>query len=72
MYKRIDKRTARKLYNNNLPVIITPCKCFPSWFVSFEMVNGDQSFDEYVNNFTYYNCCYELGYYPAFYIEGVI
>ena len=70
MYQRITKREARKLYDNNTPVFITPCKCSPDsmWLTGFEMVKEDQSFDEFINNFTYYNCNHELGNYPAFYI----
>lgn len=71
MYKRIDKRAARKLYNNNIPVLIIPCKCSPAgaWVTGFIMTKEDRTFDQFVNEFTYYNCCYELGYYPAFYEE---
>ena len=29
------------------------------------------SFDSRINNFEYYNCNYELGYYTAFYIKEV-
>lgn len=71
MYQKIDKRAARKLYDNNQPVFIIPCKCSPGamWLTGFEMVKEDQTFDQFVNAFTYYNCNYELGYYPAFYKE---
>lgn len=71
MYKRIDKRIARKLYNNNIPVLIIPCKCNPggAWLTGIEMIKYDRTFDQFVNEFTYYNCNYELGYYPAFYKE---
>jgi hypothetical protein len=71
MYEKISKKLARKLYDDNIPVIIIPCKCSPHsvWLTGCEMVKNECSFDKFVNEFTYYNCCYELGYYPAFYRE---
>lgn len=71
MYEKINKSSARKLYDNNIPVLIIPCKCSPlaSWLTGCEMIKNERSFDAFVNEFTYYNCCYELGYYPAFYRE---
>lgn len=70
--QRINKATARKLYNAKKAVTIIPCKCHPggAWFTGFEMENdGSRTFDQFVNEFTYYNCNYELGTYPAFYVE---
>ena len=71
MYKRIDKRIARKLYDQGVPVLIIPHKCSPrgAWVTGFEMINNGRAFDAFVNEFTYYNCCNESGYYPAFYKE---
>lgn len=73
-YKRIDKRKARKLFNEKKPVFIIPHKCAPGgmWFQGFEMENdGSRTFDEFCAEFTFYNCTVrECGYYPAFYVEG--
>lgn len=72
--KRINKTTARKLYNAKKAVLIIPCKCRPggAWLTGFEMENdGSRTFDQFVNEFTYYNCNYELGKYPAFYVEVI-
>ena len=71
MYQKIDKRLARKLYNSGAEVLIIPCKCSPlaAWLVGGTMVNAGEPFDKFVNEFEYYNCCYELGYYAAFYKE---
>lgn len=69
--KKINKTVARKLFNSKKPVIIIPCKCHPGgvWFTGFEMENdGSRSFDQFVNEFTYYNCNSELGNRPAFYV----
>lgn len=30
--------------------------------------NGDTTFDQLVNRFTYYNCGSQLGYYPQFFV----
>lgn len=71
MYKRINKREARKLYDNKIPVLIIPCNCNPlsAWLTGFIMIKYEKSFDTLVNEFIYYNCNSELGYYPAFYTE---
>lgn len=71
MYQKIDKRTARKLYNTGVEVLIIPCKCNPhgAWITGITLINNERPFDALVNEFEYYNCCYELGYYPAFYKE---
>ena len=71
-YKRIDKRIARKLYNQGETVLIIPHKCSPSagWFTGMTIENTGAQFDALVNEFMYYNCCNELGRYPAFY-KGV-
>lgn len=71
-YKRIDKRAARKLFNEKKPVLIIPHKCAPGgvWFTGIEMENdGSRTFDEFCNEFIYYNCNSQTGKYPAFYVE---
>lgn len=61
---------ARRRYDHGEPVQIVPCKCNPAsvWFTGFEMVKQNQTFDQFVNAFSYYNCCPELGTRPAFYV----
>ena len=74
--KRIRKNEARKRYNEGKEIIILPCKANPksAWFTGFTMVNDPaekepvRDFDSYVNEFEYFNCCNELGYYAAYYI----
>ena len=69
---RINKRTARKMYDHNLPVMFCPVnlspvnKFYPAgiWLRK----NADNSFTSRVNAFEYYNCnLRETGYYTAFY-----
>ena len=59
--KRISKRTARKLFNEKKDFLIIPCKVNPEIF--------EKDFDVLVREYTFYNCSYETGYYPAYYIE---
>ena len=68
--KQINKTTARRLFNEGKTFIMTPSNC--SVESLFSMVVhpewGTQTFDELYNNFCYYNCSYDTGYYPRFYI----
>lgn len=75
--KRIDKRVARRLFNAGQTIRIVPCKANLNhimWqghlFNNKTEFDGEVAdFDEVVNSYTYYNCNYETGYYPAFYVE---
>lgn len=79
MWKRINKREARKVWNNGGELKIVQCKANINshWFAGFldskndpgMMENYGGDFDKFVDYFTVYNCCNELGRYPAFYIE---
>ena len=71
--KRINKTTARKLYNEHKDFWITACNMRPECGIligssSFERMT-ETPFDVMVNSFTYYNCDNERGRYPAYYIE---
>lgn len=85
--KRINKKVARRLYNEGHSVYVVPCKIYPSftggWLAPIELNKSRieeeyagspilielYDFDSRVNNFEFYNCCYELGYYAAYYVE---
>lgn len=75
--KRINKITARKLWNEGHNFIIIPCNCSPKGFgalytetdLSIENIPR-RSFDAFVNEFECYNCNNKTGNYAAFYIEG--
>ena len=70
--KKINKTQARKAFNNGLEVTMVPHKANPysPWFSGASYNNAsEKSFDELVNNITYYNCNSELGYYLAYYIN---
>ena len=71
--KRINKSTARKLYNEHKNFWIAACNMRPECGIligssSFERMT-ETPFDTMVNSFIYYNCDNERGRYPAFYIE---
>ena len=66
---RISKKQARSRYNTNQDIYITPCKANPeNPFVTPTLVNHYKDFDSIVFWYTKYNCCNELGDYPAYYI----
>ncbi len=71
-FTKINKATARKLYNNCKSFWMTACNMRPENGI---LINSparqynDETFDNIVNAFTYYNCNHETGYYPAYYID---
>jgi hypothetical protein len=80
-FVRISKQAARKRFMSGEPVYIIAHKMRPGYPFSMGMnafpqewleraAEGDNAFDKMVRSFTWYNCGhYEVGYYPAFYIE---
>ena len=76
-YKKVNKKAARNLYNNGETIHLNPSKIiFPSmWYEDGCPINKADDgadihqFNDRVNNFEYYNTCYELGYYAAYYME---
>ena len=70
--ERINKRVARKLFNEGKTLWITACNMRPECGLLMNAgtyENELADFDTFVNSFTYYNCNNETGRYPAFYIE---
>ena len=75
-YKRIRKDVARKLFKEGKTIYLTPSNMVATdsglWIKPYPINNRagqDQDFDDIVNNFEYYNCNYELGYYTNFWIK---
>ncbi len=68
---RVDKRQARKIYENNGELYLLPCNMNPenSWGMLLGPVNTWEPFDSMVNAATYYNCDSERGRYLAFYVR---
>lgn len=77
---RVNKTTARQAYENDQPVFLLgvnlsigmmfqPCpvkRDKPT--TSDQYMIYDKTFNKTVDNFVYYNCDSERGYYPAFYL----
>ena len=72
-YTRIRKEVARRLFNNGRIIYLTPSNVAASdsnmWIKPYPISNrSGRDFDDIVNNYEFYNCCYELGYYTNFWI----
>ncbi len=70
---RVSKTTARKLYDSGKTVFLLGHKLWIGMMYQPCPINqsdrfGDNSFDCNCNEFAWYNCDYERGYYPAFYV----
>ena len=70
---RLYRRKARKAYNSGTTIVVVPCRMYPfgPWGMSIPIrkSDGEETFDQRVRNFEFYNCNYETGYYAAFYLE---
>ena len=73
-YKRVRKDVARRLFDQGRIIYLTPSKIAPidsdPWIKPYPINNrAGENFDDLVNRYEYYNCCYELGYYSNFWIN---
>lgn len=83
-YKRVNKPTARKMYNQGCSILLLPCKVSESalydstshnhWVrpYSMSLMTSEEEtnrFDRAVNTYEYFNCNAELGYYAHFYVS---
>lgn len=70
-WERISKKQARNLYNKGVSLVVAPCRVHPFGIMGrLEVKNSlGYDFDKWVNEFEYYNCNYECGYYAAFWKE---
>jgi hypothetical protein len=80
---KLTKSQARKAYDAGQTVYIIAHKLAPFTMYAFEYPatkpepipepawDGDAraSFDSVVQSYTFYNCTYETGYYPAYYVK---
>lgn len=72
-FERVSKATARRVFNNNMPIMLCPCNLRPeTGLFSTVVQNGkhlNTTFETLLNTFEYYNCTTnETGRYTAFYI----
>ncbi len=75
-FRRISKRSAEKLYKEGKTIRLCACKLSPmniyAMFADINIAKYDEferPFKTIINAFSYYNCNYETGYYPAYYIR---
>ena len=73
-YKRITKHAAFTAYKNGKTIYLCPVKLAPGsvWRAEIPIRNDSpRKWESIINEFEYYNCCSERGYYTAFYIKEV-
>ena len=72
VYKKVDKRVARKLFDAGGVVYLAPCKATPwsYWSGLISIYKESAGFDTVINEFEYYNCNTELGKRAAYYVES--
>lgn len=72
IYKRVNKRVARKLFNAGGVVYLAPCKANPcsDWVGLIDIRKESAAFDTVINEFEYYNCNFEMGKRAAYYVES--
>jgi len=73
-YKRVSKRTARRIYEGGGVIHLLPCKMRPDnmWEspMPISTEKNELSFDQQIRWFEFYDCQYnECGRYAAFYIR---
>ena len=83
-YKRVNKPTARRMFNKGYNVQLLPCKVSENVFkvskkyyigvlpteISLSTSSHEVNhFDRTVNEYEYYNCNAELGYYAHYYVN---
>lgn len=73
---RVSKQTARKLYDDGVQLIIVTSKYLPfplqvngTAMYMRKPLNKAYSFDTFVNGYAVYNCNWETGYYPTFWVQ---
>lgn len=74
-YVRVSKAVAKRRFTEGKETYVVPCKVRIGWLwytapCIMSPAYGD-TFDSWINAFTAYNCNYELGYYPAYYVKEV-
>lgn len=75
-YKRVNKPTARKMFNHGCSILLLPCKVkFENEWIrpySMSLMTSEETenrFDRAVRTYEYFNCNAELGYYASYYVS---
>lgn len=79
---RISRATARRLYDAGVEVVIVAHKFMPYPDAAngvamrmnkardeAQMLDSESGFDKIARNYAWYNCTWETGYYPAFWVR---
>lgn len=69
-YHRIDKRMARRLYDEGKDILFVPCNLKPDNDLGLGIIGNkylQEIFDKWVDTYTWYYCNNERGRYVAFY-----
>ena len=73
-FMRINKTKAKGVYQSGKPIAVVPCNMYPfnEWFSAFITQPNrcnEETFDQFINSYEYYNCgLRECGKYAAYYI----
>lgn len=69
---RVNKATARKMYRSGCEIHLLPCKVRlkNEWVspIAISLETHKVTFDRVVNQYEYYNCNKDLGYYAHYYV----
>ena len=84
-FRRVSKRAAERLYDNGEVIYLCPFRLRPGgpWHPEIAVTKTDltqdcgtqyfisntRDFEKVVSDYTYYNCSYSVGEYPAYYIK---
>lgn len=79
-FKRVTKPIARKMFYSGITIYVLPCKVNESalncngfiqpaiFDITRNAIGQENKFDRLVNEYIYYNCNSELGYYPHYFV----
>lgn len=70
---QVQKRTAKKLFDQGQELVFCPCKMYPFGFwncgIKIAKTEQNESFERICSGFEYYNCTSETGNYITFYTK---
>jgi hypothetical protein len=68
---QINKNKAERLFNQGITVYLIPCKVRVNniWINLCPINKDNETFNNAINSYSYYNCISELGLYPHYFIE---
>lgn len=77
-YQRISKPNARNRFADGATIYICPNKInpanpmFPPVAIRYDSeadIPAEKAFDNFINDYSFFNCFHEVGNYPAYYIK---